>query len=152
MLEMIIFLTIVILDQVTKRLAIMYLRPVGTFEMLPDILHLTYTENTGAAFSILAGNRVFLTVVPIIVCGIIAYALFSKRIKNKPERLAFVFVIGGAVGNVIDRIMYGAVVDFFEIKLFEFAIFNVADIFVCVGAALLVIYYVFFEGKKGKKI
>lgn len=152
MLKIIAFVLMVAADQLTKLWAICKLEPIGTYELLPGILHLTYVENTGAAFSILQGKTVFLIILPIIVCLLIAYLLFSKRLKHPLEKWSLVLVLSGAVGNVIDRIFRGAVVDFFEIRLFKFAIFNVADIFVTVGAVLLFVYILFLAEEKDKKL
>lgn len=150
MLEIIAFALMVTADQLTKLWAVFKLKSVGTFELMPGILNLTYAENTGAAFSILQGKTVFLIILPVIVCLAIMYCLFSKRAKHPLERWSLVLILSGAVGNIIDRIMRGAVVDFFEIRLFEFAIFNVADIFVTVGAVLLFVYILFVADEKDK--
>lgn len=144
MLQIIVFALIVIADQVVKFWAVNQLRPVGTMTFLPGIMNLTYVENTGAAFSILEGNVFFLIVIPVAVCALAVYVLLSRRVTHPLLRWSFVLVLSGAVGNLIDRIFRGFVVDMFEMTLFRFAIFNVADIFVTVGAVLLVIYILFF--------
>ncbi len=150
MLEIIAFALMVAADQLTKLWAICKLKPLQTFELLPGILHLTYAENTGAAFSIFQGKTAFLIILPVIVCLAIVHYLISKRAKHALERWSLVLILSGAVGNIIDRIMRGAVVDFFEIRLFEFAIFNVADIFVTIGAVLLFVYILFIADAKDK--
>ncbi len=144
MLQIIVFAAIVIIDQLVKLWAVHALRPVGTMGFLPGIMNLTYTENTGAAFSMLEGNVFFLIIIPIIVCALAVYVLLSRRVTHPVLRWSFVLVLGGAIGNLIDRVFRGFVVDMFEITLFRFAIFNVADIFVTAGAVLLVIYILFF--------
>ena len=148
MLEILAFVVMVALDQVVKLWAVHSLAPVHTMEVIPNVLHLTYVENTGAAFSILQGNTLFLIVIPILACAFIAYLLFSRKIERRFGRWALVLILSGAVGNLIDRIFRGAVVDLFEIRLFQFAIFNVADIFVTVGAVMLFIYILFFTHGK----
>ena len=85
-----------------------------------------------------------LIIIPIVVCALAVYVLLSRRVTHPVLRWSFVLVLGGAIGNLIDRVFRGFVVDMFEITLFRFAIFNVADIFVTAGAVLLVIYILFF--------
>ncbi len=148
MIEIIVFFIAVIVDQLSKAWALYQLKPIGTYELLPGVLHLTYAENTGAAFSMLAGNTVILTVFPLIICTILIYVLISKKITSRIGNWSLVLVLSGAVGNLIDRIFRGAVIDFFEIRLFKFAIFNVADVFITVGAVLLFVYILFLADKK----
>ena len=145
------FVLMVVADQLSKLWAVARLEPIRSFELLPGILHLTYTENTGAAFSMLQGKTAFLIVVPILACIAMVCILASGKIRSRLGNWALLMVLSGAVGNLIDRIFRGAVVDFFEIRLFKFAIFNVADIFVTVGAVLLFVYILFFSEDKGKK-
>ena len=144
MLQIIVFAAIVVLDQIVKFWAVNHLQTVGSLPFLPGMMNLTYAENTGAAFSILEGNVFFLIILPVIVCALAVYVLLSRRVTHPVLRWSFVLVLGGAIGNLIDRIFRGFVVDMFEITLFRFAIFNVADIFVTIGAVLLVIYILFF--------
>lgn len=148
MVKIIAILIAVIIDQLSKIWALFQLKPIGSYEFIPGILHLTYAENTGAAFSMLAGSKVFLIIFPLIICAVLVYILVSKKITNKIGSWSIALIIGGAIGNLIDRIFRGAVIDFFEIRLFEFAIFNVADIFITVGAILLFIYILFLADKK----
>lgn len=151
--KVIAFIAMVLADQISKYLAVEKLAPVGTYEFLPKVLNLTYAENTGAAFSMLQGKTVFLIVLPLAVCLVIGYALVFKRekyIKHPLEEWSLIMILSGALGNIIDRIFRGAVVDFFELKLFEFPIFNVADIFITVGAVLLFVYILFFSNEKEK--
>jgi len=149
MFKVLAFVLMVIADQISKFLAVSKLQPIGSYELFPNVLHLTYVENTGAAFSMLSGKTTLLIVLPIVVCAAIGYFLIRGYIKNAIEKWSLVLILSGAVGNVIDRIFRGAVVDFFEIKLFKFAIFNVADIFVTIGAVLLFVYILFLADKKG---
>ena len=118
------------------------------------IIDLTYTENTGAAFGSLDGMKVFLIGLPILIAilGIVTMSRFNE--KSKFFSWCVLAVISGGVSNLIDRIRIGYVVDYIEIKLFDFAIFNFADCCVCVGVALMLIYVLFinkdlFETKRG---
>lgn len=140
----------VVLDQVTKILAVKYLMPVNTVPIIKSVLHLTYLENTGAAFGSLKNSRwVFLAVSTFAIIALVFYMLRFKP-KNRVLSAGLAFIIGGGIGNMIDRIAKGYVVDFVDFRLVNFAVFNVADSFVCVGAALVIIYIFFFAEKEGK--
>lgn len=142
---------VVILDQFTKWLAVEYLIPIGTFPIIKDALHLTYVENPGAAFGMMQNSRwIFLLVSTVAIIAIIIY-LIKFAPKNKLALLSLAFILGGGIGNMIDRVALGYVVDFIDFRLINFAVFNVADSFVCVGAALLIIYVLFIEGKENKR-
>lgn len=143
--------SVVVLDQITKWLAVEYLIPVGTVPIIKDALHLTYVENPGAAFGMMQNSRwIFLLVSTVAIIAIIIY-LIKFAPKNQLARLSLAFILGGGIGNMIDRVALGYVVDFIDFRLINFAVFNVADSFVCVGAALLIIYVLFIEGKGNKK-
>ena len=137
-----IVIAIILLDQFTKYFAITHVKNVVTIPIIENIFHLTYAENTGAAFSILSNKIPLLTIVTsiFIICLLI---YMSKMIIEKKGfqwmTLALTFVIGGAIGNLIDRIRLAYVVDFFEFRFIQFAIFNVADTFIVVGSILLII-------------
>ena len=146
----VVFLLIVAVDQLVKYWAYTSLRPVGSIPVINQIFHLTYTENTGAAFSMLSGQGLFLTVVPILACGLILYLLFSRRVDHPLGRWALLFLLSGAVGNLIDRVFRGFVVDFIDFRVIRFAIFNVADIFITIGAVLLFVYLLFFSETRHK--
>ena len=142
---------VVVLDQITKWLAVEYLIPAGTVPIIKDALHLTYVENPGAAFGMMQNNRwIFLLVSTVAIIAIIIYLIKSAP-KNKLALTSLAFILGGGIGNMIDRVALGYVVDFIDFRLINFAVFNVADSFVCVGAALLIIYVLFIEGKENKK-
>ena len=142
---------VVVLDQITKWLAVEYLIPVGTVPIIKDALHLTYVENPGAAFGMMQNSRwIFLLVSTVAIIAIIIY-LIKFAPKNKLALLSLAFILGGGIGNMIDRVALGYVVDFIDFRLINFAVFNVADSFVCVGAALLIIYVLFIEGKENKR-
>ena len=137
-------------DQITKALAVAYLKPVTTFPIIRDVLHLTYSENTGAAFSILNGFRWGFVILALIVCGVVIYVNAARKVESKLFYAASILVVSGAIGNVIDRIANGAVVDFIDFRLINFAIFNFADICLTVGVALLFVFFLFFYGKDKK--
>lgn len=137
----------VVLDQLTKYFAQLYLQPVGTMPFIPGIMELRFVLNDGAAFSSFAGARLFLILFTGIAIAALAVYLFWKKPPKRLERMALVLLIGGGLGNLIDRVRTGVVVDFFATTFVDFAVFNVADCFVCVGAAMLILY-VFLEERK----
>ncbi|MBO4583893.1 MAG: signal peptidase II [Clostridia bacterium] len=139
-------------DQITKALAVAYLKPVTTFPIIRDVLHLTYSENTGAAFSILNGFRWGFVILAVIVCGVVIYLNAARKIESKLFYLASILIVSGAIGNVIDRIATGAVVDFIDFRLINFPVFNFADICLTVGVVLLFVFFLFFYGKEKKAV
>ncbi len=138
---------IVAADQAVKYWACTVLQAKGSIAILPNIFALTYAQNTGAAFSILEGKRLFFIVMTLAMVGILFWMARKGHIRGKIGWISAAFVIGGAVGNAIDRAWRGFVVDLFDFQLIHFAIFNVADIFITVGGLLLVIYFAFLEEK-----
>ena len=132
----------IFLDQITKYLTVLYLKPVDTVPIIEDVIHLTYVENTGAAFGMMKDARwLFMTVSTLAIIGILIY-MFAKRPTAKLENLSLAFIVGGGIGNMIDRTLLGYVVDMIDFRLINFAVFNVADSFVCVGAGLMILYLV----------
>mgnify|MGYP002626157886 FL=1 len=111
-----------------------------------DLMHLHYIENTGSAFSSFSGQRAFLLIITVIGVGICCYFLIKNRKEHKPLlHTSLTMILGGAIGNMIDRIFHGgAVVDYLDVQLFNFAIFNFADCFITVGTILLAIHILFF--------
>ncbi|MDE7120723.1 MAG: signal peptidase II [Oscillospiraceae bacterium] len=110
-----------------------------------DILHLRYIENNGSAFSSFSGQTTFLLIVSAIGILICSYLLIRYGRTNKLLYTSLVMILGGASGNLIDRIFRnGRVVDYLDLQLFDFAIFNFADCFVTVGTVLLLVYILFF--------
>ena len=151
MASVLVFLAIVLLDQAVKYWAVSFLQPVHSIPVISGVLHWTYAANTGAAFSMLSGQRIFLILIPLLVCAVLLYLLLSKRVSHPLGKWALVFLLGGAVGNLIDRIWHGYVVDFIDVRVINFAIFNVADIFVTVGAAMLILYLLLYSEKTEKE-
>ncbi len=121
-------------------------------EIIKDFFYLTYLENRGAAFSMLQNFRPFFLIMTPIAVGVMIY--FFQRQKHGLARIALCLLIAGALGNFIDRLLRGFVVDFFHFYPFgyDFAVFNVADIFVSVGVALLVIYILFIYKEPVHKV
>lgn len=138
-----IYLSIILLiiDQISKLIVVKMVDINNSIEIIKNFFYLTYTHNTGAAFSILTGQRIFLIIVAIIILITIFNYLRKNKIEGKIEGLAFSLIIGGSLGNLIDRIVRGYVVDFIDIKIFgyNFPIFNIADTFIVIGVFLLII-------------
>ena len=132
----------VFLDQITKYLTILYLKTVDTVPLWEGVLHLTYVENPGAAFGMMKDSRWFFMVVSsVAIVGILGYMLVKKP-TDRIECLSFSFIVGGGIGNMIDRVALGYVVDMIDLRLINFAVFNVADSFVCVGAGLMLLWVI----------
>lgn len=140
------------IDQVTKFLTIKYLMPIDSVTIIDGFFRLTYVENRGAAFGILQGAKWLFVVIAVvlIVCGVIYFKKLVKTGGNKLMMTALVMVGAGAVGNIIDRLYYGFVVDMLDFDIFgyNFPVFNFADILVCVGAALMVVCLGFMDKSK----
>ncbi len=152
--EMIYFVigaVIVLIDLLTKLWAKICLAKIVTIPVVEEIFHLTYVENRGAAFGVFQGQRIFFILVALVVAALVGYIVI--KYKNKPWMLSLglSFLSAGALGNTIDRIWRGYVVDFFDFRLIDFPVFNVADIFVCLGAGLVAVFFVFFEEKNKEK-
>lgn len=154
MLESVIVVFAVALDQLSKWWARAALNaiPQGNVVLLPGILELRYVENRGAAFSLLWGKNGFLIAVSaIIVLLLIFYLIRYRASEGIWSRIAIASILGGALGNLIDRIFRGYVVDMINPLFVKFAVFNVADIFVTCGTILLVFVLVFVPLLKRKK-
>lgn len=127
------------LDQLTKWLAVVNLQGEPSFPLWPEVLHFTYVENTGMAFGMMKDHRwVFMVFSTVAIVGLTVY-LFRFRPESRWMQVSMAMIIGGGVGNMIDRIVLGYVVDFIDFTLIDFAVFNVADSFVCVGAGIMML-------------
>jgi signal peptidase II len=131
-------LIIILVDQITKFLIKSNFQLNQTFPIIKDIFHLTYIQNFGAGFGILQQQQWILIFISIIVVGVIFY--YFDRVKEKEKLLQILigFILGGTIGNLIDRIAYGFVIDFIDFRIWP--IFNVADSFVTIGVIGLIVY------------
>ena len=144
-----IILAVLALDQITKILIDTNLVKGDSIPVIENIFHITYVQNTGAAFSMLQGERVFLIAFPAVVMAVMfLFLIFKCKKEHWTLKLALALIISGGVGNLIDRAVRGFVVDFFDFRVWP--VFNVADIAVCVGCGLLILNVLFFD-KKDKK-
>lgn len=141
-----------VIDQLTKYAAVMTVKVNGPKEFLFGLFQFRYVENTGAAFSSFSDNTMLLTVATVIILAGCLILLLSKKIKSMFMNICLLLVIAGGLGNVIDRILNGYVVDFIEPLFIDFAVFNFADCCITVGAILMIIYQIYeiFSERKKK--
>ena len=131
---------IVAFDQITKYLALTYLKGKEPVTFIPKVVQFNYAENTGMAFSMLSGARWVFILLTAVVCAVGLWYLFSGRCKSLWAYWSIGVVISGGIGNLIDRTLNAYVIDFIEPTFMNFAIFNIADSAVTLGAISLVIY------------
>lgn len=136
---------LLVLDQVSKYMAVINLRGNPGIEIIPGVFRLYYLENNGAAFGIFRNQQVFFYIITVVVVGLLAffYLKLPKDKKYLPICLCMVFMEAGALGNFIDRVWHKYVVDFFYFELINFPVFNVADIYVTCSAAVLIFLLLF---------
>lgn len=142
----------VVLDQITKALVVANMELFQELPFLPGFLRLYYTENTGAAFSMLSNHRWVFLVFSAIAMAVIVYLLYKYYRRHPLLAVSLAAVLGGGIGNMIDRTLHGSVVDFLDFQFVNFAVFNVADIFVTCGSIALAIYIVFVEPRVEKRL
>lgn len=132
-------------DQFTKSLAIERLKNQNYFSIIDDVLQLRYLENKGAAFGMLQNKKIFFVIIGIIILIVIAVFLVKIPVSKKYRalRVCLVLLSAGAVGNMIDRVIYGYVIDFIYVVYINFPIFNAADCYVTVSTILLAILILF---------
>ena len=135
-----------LLDQWTKRLAVLHLKGQEPFVLWEGVFELNYLENRGAAFGIFQGQKAAFLVCTVLILGLTAfyYLRLPEGRRFYPIRFVGILLASGAVGNMIDRAANSYVVDFFYFKLIDFPVFNVADCYVTVGAALLAVLILFY--------
>lgn len=136
---------LVAIDQGIKLWATASLAPVGSMPLLPGVIELRYHLNDGAAFSILQGKQAFLIAFTGIALVLVAAYLLFKKPAKRLEYIGWLLVLGGGIGNLVDRVMNGQVVDYLNLLFMNFAIFNFADILVCTGIGLLLLSLILDE-------
>lgn len=150
-LALLLSVVLVVLDQVFKLLAYTYLKPIDTYPLIEDVLHLTYLENRGAAFGMMEGQKWLLIWGTGLVLLIMVLAVMIGKIPGALPNVIVCVIIGGGVGNLIDRVYRGYVIDYIQVRFVDFAIFNFADMCVVVGVAALVLYIFLHELAARKK-
>ncbi len=151
---LIIIAVLVAIDQIIKLLVIEHLEPIGSLTLIDGFIQLNYAENTGAAFGSFSGETTFLSIftLAIILLGLVY--LFVKKRKVDMEYVCISLIIAGGLGNLIDRIFRGFVVDYIEPLFVDFAIFNFADILVtcsCIALVIWLMYEIYRENKNDKR-
>ena len=142
----------VVLDQWTKYLVLTNIELYDHVNAIPGLFHFTYVQNTGAAFSSFSGMRWLFILVFAVLTAAVLYEYFKKPMPfNRFERWCIAAVYAGGLGNIIDRVFRGYVVDMIDLDFMNFAVFNVADCFICCGAAGLMVSLVFFNKKFWKE-
>lgn len=140
----------IVLDRIIKSLLLLNMDMGDSITIINNFWNITLISNTGAAFSILSSNTPFLIIVSLFTI-ILIYFLFIKEqeLKNY-QKILYGILLGGIIGNLIDRIIYGAVVDYLDFNIFgyNFPVFNLADIFIVVGVILIIIDV--FKGAKNE--
>ncbi len=150
----IVFITaaVVGIDQLTKWLAIARLQNADPVTVIDGIISFAYTQNEGAAWSMFSGQRwILVGVTSVMLIGLLAVLLSGRFRKHQMANIGGVLVVAGGLGNLIDRIARGYVVDFIRTDFMDFPIFNVADCFVVIGAISLFIYFVFIYSDDSEK-
>lgn len=120
-------------------------------ETIPGFFKFLYTQNTGAAWSMFSGSTVALIIISVIIIALLGVYVFASKTKNPLFYVSLGLIVGGAVGNLIDRIFLGYVRDFIKLEFMNFPIFNTADCFLTVGVVCLVVYYLIEVVKESKK-
>lgn len=141
-------LALVGVDQGLKIWAATALQPVGQMPLIPNVIGLRFLLNDGAAFGMLSGKQTFLQIITGVALAALLVYLLKKKPETKLEYAAYLLIFSGGVGNMIDRVLNGVVVDYIELLFMDFAIFNFADILVCVGVGLLFVALLMPEFKK----
>ena len=138
-------------DQAIKFWAVQVLEPVGSMPLIPHVVELRFVLNQGMAFSLLSGKQLFLIIATSIALILVAYGLFFRSRGKLLQQIAFILVLAGGIGNLIDRVRLGYVVDMLDTMFMDFPVFNVADVFVVCGTICALIYYLAFYGKYDEK-
>lgn len=155
MLAFIIASVCILLDQITKYLVVSYVKGNKPLVIVEELLSFVYVENRGAAFGILQNKKwLFVVVTVISVLALLYVFLFHYKKMSTWLIVSLSFVLGGTIGNFIDRMRLDYVVDFISVRImnrYDFAVFNLADAFIVVGAIMLVLHIILFDSKKALK-
>ncbi len=141
----------VALDQITKAIVVSHMTLHQEVPFLPGFMRFYYTENSGAAFSMLSEHPWVFMVFSVIAMAVIVYLLFRFYRRHPLLAVSLAMVLGGGIGNMIDRVLNGYVVDFLDFQFVHFAVFNVADIFVTCGSIALAVYIIAVEPRLEKR-
>lgn len=151
-----IIFVIIAIDQIIKNLVLNTLAIGQTIPLIDGVFHFTYVRNFGAAFSILQNRQFFLILLTgILMVGILFYLLKNVKHFDRLVVVSLSLIVGGGIGNIIDRLRFGFVVDYLDFRLIHFPVFNFADCCIVIGAILMLLYVIFFtpkdQGEKGNQ-
>lgn len=138
-------IVLILLDQGTKLWALTSLKPIHSMTLVEGFMDLTFVENRGVAFGMFSGQRWFILLLTAVITVVLVcfYRSLPRKKEYRAVRVSILLILSGAVGNIIDRLFRGYVVDFFEFTFFEWPVFNVADIYVVAGVILLAFLLIF---------
>ena len=165
-----IVIAVIVLDFFTKLLVNLNMSLYDSVSVIPGVLNFTYIRNDGAAWGILDDKRWIFLALSVVAIILITVILLKYKRSNIMMRVPLALILGGGIGNMIDRVLYteellngtqklfgegyklfnGVVIDFIEAAFIDFPIFNIADCAVCIGTALLFVYVIFIDGKRGR--
>lgn len=133
---------LLVVDIISKYFISRYLVLGSSIIIVKNFINITYVRNTGAAWSILSNNTLLVSIISGIIICLICLYIYRNKPKYKLEKVAYSFIVAGALGNFIDRIVHGYVVDFIDVMIFkyDYPIFNLADVFIVLGVIMLVIH------------
>ncbi len=148
-----VIIVLTVADRLTKYAAVSTVKVNGAYDFLPGFIRFRYVENTGAAFSMFSDKTFLLTAATVIILAVCLVIIFSGKLRSRFAEFCLVIIVSGGIGNVIDRVFYGFVVDFIEPVFVDFAVFNFADCCITVGAFMLIGYEIYdlIKIKKEKK-
>ena len=136
--------TIIILsDQSTKHIISLNHKSLINTDFI--LFNIDYVKNYGAAFNIFSGSRVFLSIISIIVTILLIYFILNKKIISNIELFSLSFILGGTIGNGIDRVNKGYVIDFINLNFIDFPVFNIADISINIGLLLIIYFFIKYK-------
>lgn len=139
-----IIITILVgIDQLIKYFVVRSLKPIGQKMLINGVLQLSYVENNGAMMDFMQGKTVFLTIAAFVMVIVLLAIIFSGKVQNRFYLICFVLIAAGGIGNLIDRIFRGYVVDYIEVLFVDFYVFNFADSLITVAAFMLIAYLIY---------
>lgn len=145
MIYYLIALVLIVIDQLTKWGIVQNFELYEEKVILPGLFSLFYIQNKGAAWGMFEGKMIFFYIITVAVVGYLIYMFQQEKNITRLSGVSFSLILAGAIGNFIDRLLNGYVVDMFRLDFINFPIFNVADICLTVGVVLMIIHVIFFE-------
>lgn len=142
------------IDQLTKYFVVADLKPIGEKMLIPGVLRFNYVENTGAMMGLLGGKTTLMIVAALIALVVLFALIITKNIRFGFVYCCIIAIVSGGIGNIIDRVVRGYVVDFIEFLFVDFYVFNFADCLITVGAFLIIGYEIYdiIKDRKKKKV